>query len=181
VPLLICLAVVAVHIKEKQKKEKEKSNRYSANYYKKMPEPVAQEELRFTKNIQWSLMYYVLALMGALFVLSNSMTAKWDAISGKKITIFAVSLAAFVYGIYTILNIMIGLRNTRIGISRTDGYKQKYAARYDEYESDKIHDSKLFRDFEYHLPFFISILAIQALIFYKVWPWFHIMVHRILK
>ncbi len=177
----ICLLVVVRHLDRKQRHELNKVKKYSNAYYSTVRESEGQEELRFTKSLQWNVMYYVLALMGALFVLSDLPSARWDAITKKKLLIFSISLAAFIYGIHTILNIMVGLRNVRLGISRTKAYRQKYATRDDEYEFDRKRDINLFRDFEYHLPFLLSMLAILLLIFYRVWPDFHILINRILN
>ncbi len=139
-----------------------------------------QEELRFTKTTQWSLMYYVTGVLGGLLLLSPVPADKVLASDWKTVLLFASAIATFVYGLYITLAVLVGLRNSRLGIALTSEYRARFRTGAD-FRRERRNDVRLARDIRYYVPFLLVFIGLLTILSYRLWPEFRCMINAVMQ
>ncbi len=125
---------------------------------------ILQEDLRSFKTQQWNVIYYQMLVLGALFALGTYTAGGNDY---RTWLLSAFALASVVYGVYLIVEFQYNLRNTRVGMARTESYKSQISAANLEHYSSL--DRCFWRDKRITVGFFITAAVGLGIVLTQVW------------
>lgn len=125
---------------------------------------ILQEDLRSFKAQQWNVIYYQMLVLAALFGL-GTYTAGCD--DYRNWILSALAFASVVYGVYLIVELQYNLRNTRVGMARTESYKSQISeANLERYVSS---DRCFWRDKRITVGFFVTAITGLGLVLTQTW------------
>ena len=145
-----------------------------------------QDELRFTKNLQWNLIYYFLLVFGVLYALSEGINVlKPNLHYVCSYLIFIMNCAVLVYGIYFICELQYKLRDYRISLDKTkiyiNGFYENGVFNEKRYQNEKEEDMHFWRNPRISIAFMISISIAFILISVRVWDQISQLVNNLFK
>ena len=136
--------------------------------------PSGQDELRFTKNLQWNLLYYVLVVFGALFALSSAVDHADPTVRSRAaVVLYGLTCAAFAYGLYLIVELHLKLRNYRIQLNKSRFARPNYVTQgnFDAQtqQRDRANDIRFWRDARFSVVAFFSLLVGYLAATLRIW------------
>jgi len=145
-----------------------------------------QDELRFTKGLQWNLVYYILVAFGVLYALSEALNRLplFEKDAGS-IVLFILNCMTFDYGIYMICELQFKLREHRIQLDKSKYYKDGYfeGGKFNQkrYNQEKEDDLRFWRDPRITIMLLFATSVGFVLMSLKLWMGFHALVIGILR
>lgn len=162
--LLLVVLLVLLSLKEKREKEAILNREPIPVTEQELMYHEQQNELRFTKNLQWNIVYYLALVFGAVFAISNTV----EISSSIKIILFGMVFLALDYGIYFLFQIQYNLRNIRIDITRTSYFSQRYIS-VEMLKQQKEEEKRVFRDWRFFVPILVIVLLGFAIDAFSLW------------
>jgi hypothetical protein len=129
-------------------------------------------ELRFTKNLQWNFLYYLLASFGALFAVATAFRGNAETAPVRLyLVLYLLACALEVYGIYFICEIQYKLRSYRIQISKNRFQRENYNDPV-KYERDRLNDRRYWRDMRFIVTYLVTAVIAFIIVAAKLWTGF---------
>lgn len=145
-----------------------------------------QDELRFTKGLQWNLAYYVLLAFGVLYALSEGL--KLLPSSEKQagsIILFILSCMTLDYGVYMICELQYKLREHRIQLDNSkyyrDGFIENGKFNEERYQTEREADLHFWRDPRITIMLLFATSVGFVLMCFRLWLGFHKLMDVVLQ
>jgi hypothetical protein len=133
-----------------------------------------QDELRFTKNLQWNLVYYILLIYGVIFAIGSLVPG--SAPSPRAIVtvlLYFLDVLTLAYGLYFICELQYKLRNYRIQIDKSKFYKHSFfengVFNRKRYKAETENDARFWRDPRVTVVLMISTILGYLIVAFSLW------------